>query len=452
MACQARIVATQLNPRQERPLSRNESPNRLRDCQAAPPSYARNAWSIAGDIALFNVGIAFISQTVVLPSFVAALSNSEVVVGLASALLSGAWLLPQLLVAGKVAPLPRKMPVVLRAALLGRLPLPLVAVAIWLLGAQRPALTLAIGLTGLFFLWLLDGVASVPWFDVYAKVIPLRRRGRVTGVAQFAGGVAAVGSGLAVRFILGEESPWAFPTNYALLFALASIVLLAGLLSLSFVREPESRLPPQEVPSAREVLALLPNTLAHNRPFLKLVMVRLLSRFASVASAFYVLYATRGLGLGSDAPGLFVSAQVIGSLAAGLLTSVVQDRWGPVIHMRVVAALAALPPIIALSVGHWSGALGRHALYPYLLIYLFLGVSAGSMSWPHMNWLLECVDEEQRPFYIGALNTLGAVAMLAPAVGGLVVGVGSYSAVFALALLFSVGSLLASLSLPDPRQ
>jgi len=416
-----------------------------------PPYQVRNAWALAGDMVLFTAGLAFISQTVVFPSFVAALTDSEEMVGLASGLGSGAWLLPQLLVATQLARVRRKKDLLVRAALVGRSFLLLIGLGIWLLGQQHPALAVAIGLVGIFIFFASDGVATVAWYDLLAKVIPNTHRGRILGASQMVGGLVAIGCGVAVKFILSEESRWPFPNNYALLFGLASVTLLAGVVSLNCIREPEYESPDKDTASPREALALLPAMLAGDRPFLRLVVTKLLNGCVSVASAFYILYATTKLGLSADSAGLFVSAQMVGSLTAALLISTIQDRWGPILHMRIATCLSAMPPIMALCVGHFSDVLGQGALYPYLLTYFFLGISMGSMSWPYANWIIEYASNTQRPLYIGALNTLGAFTMLAPVLGGWLARSVSYSAVFILALVFSVSSLLASLPLPDPR-
>ena len=433
-------------------MTHTESTDHVAASARPSPHQAWNTGALVVDTVLFGVGMAFISPTVVLPSFVAALTDSEVIVGLAAGLTSAGWLLPQLVVASATARLTKKKPVIVRAAWTSRLLLLLVALAIWLFGQQLPALTLVVGLAGVFVFFALDGVVSVLWFDVLAKVLPHTRRGRILGTSQFVGGLGAIGAGMAVRFILSKEGPWAFPNNYALLFALASIPFLVGAVCLSAIREPESRLPDKGVPSTRKVLSLLPGMLVRDRPFLRLVAVRLLGGCISVASAFYVLYATRNLGLSTDAVGLFVSAQVVGSLTAGLLMTVIQDRWGPLIHIRTLRVLSAIPPVIALCVGRMPGVLGQHVLYPYMLTYFFLGLSMGSGFWPYVNWIIEYANEVQRPLYIGALNTLGALSLLAPLLGGWVARSISYPAVFGLALVFSVSSLLASFALPDTRR
>jgi len=84
------------------------------------PDYSRNAKGFILSSGLFSVAMSFISATTVLPSFVAMLTNSEVLIGLSSSLMSGGWLLPQLFIASAVARLPHKRPLMVRAAWISR--------------------------------------------------------------------------------------------------------------------------------------------------------------------------------------------------------------------------------------------------------------------------------------------------------------------------------------------
>lgn len=265
-----------------------------------PPNYTWNARAIATDSALFTIGISFINATTVLPAFINRLSNSEFVVGLAGGLISGAWLLPQLAVASVVARLPRKMPLVARTAWISRLIFLFTGLMIGLFAERLPMLTLVVVIASLVVFFMLDAVVSVPWFDLVGKTIPARRRGRVLGTSQFIGGLGSIGVGILVRYILSEESRWRYPLNYALLFGLAGVVLLAAAAALSSIREPEATASDREVPPFREVVSLLPRILVDDRPFLRLVVVRTVGGFVTMGNAFYVLNATRNLGLGLD--------------------------------------------------------------------------------------------------------------------------------------------------------
>ncbi|MHB0857910.1 MAG: MFS transporter [Anaerolineae bacterium] len=418
----------------------------------SPADYTWNARAFAGEATLFFIGMSFIGATTVIPALVARLSDSKLIVGLASGIGSGAWLLPQLFIAGAVARMRRKKPLIVWSAWLTRPIMLIAALIIWQLGDTQPTWTLITVLASITIFYVGDAVASVPWFDLFALTIPATRRGRVMGVAQVISGICGVGVGLIVGYVLGESSPWGYPTNYALLFAAASIGFVLSAAVLNLLREPELLATDKVVPSVREVLAMMPHIMVRDRPFLLMNVVRLLGSSVSMASAFYVLYALQELGLSPSHAGTFVSAQVVGSLAAGVLMAYLQDHLGPAVHLRVVLALAVLPAATALIIGPLAPALGGAVLWPFVLLYVLLGISTGSASWPYLNWMLEYADEPRRPLYIGIGNTLGAGTMLAPILGGWIVTNASYAANFAVALGLGLAALALSTRLPDTRR
>ena len=161
-----------------------------------PKDYRWNAAAIITDMGSFNTGMNFISTTAVLPGLIIALGGSEIHVGLASGLISGSWLLPQLLIAGIVARLPRKQPFMARAAWITRPILVVLALIILFFGQSQPGLVLVAILVGMSLFFVADAVVSVPWFDVIARGIPGTRRGRVMGSAQVLGGLGGTWRGL----------------------------------------------------------------------------------------------------------------------------------------------------------------------------------------------------------------------------------------------------------------
>ncbi|MHB1296163.1 MAG: MFS transporter [Anaerolineae bacterium] len=422
------------------------------DGATPPPDYAWNARMFAGEATFFFIGMSFIGATTVIPALVALLSDSKVMVGLASGIGTGAWLLPQLFIAGAVARMRRKRPLILWAAWLTRPVMLVAAFFIWRLGATQPTWTLIAVLASITIFYVGDAVASVPWFDLFALTIPATRRGRVMGIAQVISGIGGVGVGLVVGYVLGESNPWGYPANYALLFVTASVGFLLSSIVLSLLREPAHAATESAPPSVREVVAMMPNIMVHDRPFLLMNVVRLLGSSVSMASSFYVLYALQELGMHPSYAGSFVSAQVIGSLASGLLMAYLQDHLGPVVHLRIVLILSLLPAALALAIGLAAPSSGDTVLVPYLLLYVLLGISSGSGSWPYLNWMLEYADDRRRPLYIGIGNTLGAATMLAPLLGGWIVTNASYVATFAVALGLGVAALALSARLPDTRK
>ncbi|MHB0857911.1 MAG: MFS transporter [Anaerolineae bacterium] len=410
-----------------------------------------NTLSFAGEPGFFLIGMSFVSFTTVIPAFVKALTGSDLAVGVATGLSTGVFLLPQLYVASIVARLRRKKPLTVAAVWIGRPLFLVLALAVWLLGARQPLVTFGVLLLCIVLIQAAESVQAVPWLDLLAGCIPPTRRGRVLGAAQIIGGLGGIGAGVAVRHVLGENSPYAFPNNYAFLFAAAGLAMLVSACAMLLIQEPEPKATREQPPSLRQVIGMLPRILVRDRAFLRLACVRMLSDMVGMASAFYVLYGTQWAGLGLAATGYFVVAQVVGSLVAGLLMAVLQDRAGPLAHLRTIVSLSLIPPLLALASAPLQNWLGSWNLYVYMALFFFLGLYAGSSVWPFFNWTLEHAPEADRPLYLGIGNTLGAIAMLAPPLGGWIASRVSYPPVFALAILCGAAALVAASRLPDPR-
>ena len=415
------------------------------------PHYHWNFALLVMDSALFSVAMSFVGTTTVFPSLLVRLGASEVLVGAASGWMSGAWLLPQLFVAGAVARMPYKQPVMIRGAWLSRPLFAVMALVILFNALPRPSLTIATVLVCFTVFWVGDAIVSIPWYEMIGKAVPAQRRGRMLGLSQVLGAVGGIGAGFLVRYVLSDNGPWAFPANYSLLFAFACVSMLGAATMLTLLREPASTLSATERPTTRQVLAMLPRILMEDHPFRRLISIRLCAGFISMANAFYVLYATRKLGFGIETTGLFISAQVVGSLTAGLVTGTVLDRYGPLVHARTMICIAALPPLLGLAMGPLYVLLGPATFYPYLLLYFFLGLYLSSLSYPFINYILEYVGEGRQALYIGMNNTINALTMLAPAFGGWLVKNVSYPAVFATAISFAVLAFLLALGLPNTR-
>jgi MFS family permease len=424
----------------------------MRAIDERPQHFRRNALAFCADVGLFYIAITFISSTTVMPAFISTLTRSEVVVGLASGIVNAAWLLPQLFIASIAARWQRKKPAILRAVCFTRPIILLLAWVVWRYAQFAPAATLIFALASICIFFVGDAVASVPWFDVVARALPHKHRGAVIGTGQMLGSLGGVGVGMFVRYVLGEQSLWAYPVNFAVLFAIGGVIFLMGGATLFFVYEPPAAIAQQAPLSVRQVFASLPRILKQDRPFRQLVIVKVIVGYVGGAGAFYVLHATRNLGFDIRDAGLFISAQVVGSLTAGMLLGLVQGKWGPLVHIRLLIALAALPPALALLAGLIHIVAPQALIYVYMAAYFFLGIYMSGLSWPFFNWIMEYADDARRPVYIGLMNTLTAVVMIAPALAGWVARSVSYPALFAGALGIALLSLILSLTLTSTRR
>lgn len=416
----------------------------------AQEHYGRNFACFVADWIGFVTGIAFVSYTSVIPSFVSQLTDFAPLIGLASTIPNGIWLLPQLLAANYVASRERKKPWVMGMGLIGRPIYFLLGAFIILVGGADPLLIL-----GAFFLAeltfsMLDGVSSVAWFDILSRVIPAAKRGRFYATAQVSTGVLSLGAGAIVAHVLGPTGPQ-FPYNYGLLFCLSSTLLLLALFCFSFVKEPAHRVQPGREPW-RSYLPRLARLFREDRQFRLLNIVRLLMALAGLAFPFYVVHATSILGLGGQYIGLFVAAQVLGSLLASMAMGYMNERSGSKIVTQFTVLLGLASPVLALAI-HWRPPQGVLTPYIYGLVFLFIGANYSGYMQGFMNLVLDISPPEERPAYVGLYNTLGGtVVTAAPLLGGWLLQATSYPILFSVTALGVLASLVLSLRLREPRR
>ena len=82
------------------------------------------------------------------------------------------------------------------------------------------------------------------------------------------------------------------------------------------------------------------------------------------------------------------------------------------------------------------------------LVFFGLGATGGGSFIGFTNYLFAIAPEERRTLYIGLLNTLFAVTMFLPIVGGLLVKYASFQLLFAVATAFSLAGTYAVFRLP----
>ncbi len=406
--------------------------------ETLPPHYTWNFTVFLVDYVCFGIAFTLVSLTSVLPAFVRQLTPSAPVIGLVNTVFTGGWLLPQLAAARLINDKPRKKPYLL-AGLSGRLVFWVIALAL-LAGLSRyPAAMLL-----LFFICLglwaaTDGFASVAWFDIVARAIPLKRRGRLIGTGQIISGLAGIGAGALVGLILKHH---AFPDSYTLIFALAGLVITPSTVALALIREPPPDNVARQTTGQVKVRWLAP--LVADRTFRRLVLCRLLIGMIGLASPFYVVHAADVLRLPQSTIGVFVVAQMAAGVVASAVLGPISERWGPRYVINVGSAIAAAGPLFALA-AHLAGGGLLARTYPF--VYVTLGVINNAGMLGFFNYLMEIAPGEMRPTYIGLSNTIVGTLTLAPIVGGWLLEATSYAVLFGVAAALVAAGFVLSLGL-----
>jgi MFS family permease len=420
-----------------------------------PPAFRRNfALGILNGV-FFNTAGSFVSSNLVLPGLVRLLQGSNILVSALSALEQGGWLLPQLLVGTRIQDRPRKLPIyqvsaVARGVLFGAMVL-LIALA----GQISHVATLGafLLLYGLYNLGA--GWAAVPFQEVVAKTIPPRWRGRYFGLRQMGGGLVTLFLvSPVVGLVLGAGSPWPFPQNYTLLFGLASIGVVVGLITFSMVAEPPSAEVRKSGPLVAQ-LRLLPALWRGSRDLRLFLAHKVLSRLAAVALPFYILYAQESLQVPKEMTGDYMAIISGVVLLSNLLWSYLSDRRGNRRLLRLGAGLFAAAPALALFLPWLGGLLGlstRANAYLFGLVFVLSGMGDTCLGIGVGNYILELLPERDRPAGLGLVNTVAGVASLLAIPGGGLPDLVGYPALFLLASILGLASFVLAWPLMEPRR
>lgn len=393
------------------------------------------------DISFISLGLSLISRETVIPSLMRTLTDSPVVIGLLPAVYSLAMFLPQLLGASYSERMPRKLPFVALVGSLGeRVPYLLAGVVVLLFAERAPAVAL-FGLIALFGMSAASaGFATPAWYDLIAKVIPLRRRGLFSGVGHGLGALMGVAGAALIGPILER---WPYPTNYFILFALAGVGLTISWVGLILNREPPS---PSVRPamSLRSYLGRLPAILRTNQNFARYLVATGVVRAATMVGAFLLVAGTERFKLGGGEVGLLTGVLIGAQAGMNMLWGVLGDRSGHKIVL--VGGALALAASAALA---WLGPSWPWLVAAFVLLGGFLAADSSSF----LNIIIEFCPDEERPTYIGLTNTLlTPVVALAPLLGGWLAAAAGYGPMFALAAALAIlGAILLATQVREPR-
>lgn len=412
-----------------------------------PPHFRHNFTALLIDYVFFGIAYSFLNPNTVLPAFARTLTASEPLVGMVSTVMAAGWLLPQFLVAAVIGQKPRKKPYLLRAIYVGRPIYFLLALVIWAGLTRYSDWMLVVFLAGIGLFNILDGIASVAWFDLLGATIPPTRRGRLIGAAQLLGGLSGIGVGALVGAILSNPM-LPYPRNYAVLFALGGLALMPSTIALTLLREPE-RGASTHTAASLSLRSQLRKVWGGWPDFRRLVFGRWLIGLFGLALPFYILHATEVVGLPKVVVGWFVSAQMVGGIVASIGLGWLSERWGPRAAIWAGGAATLISPLLALLI-HLTGSRWLAQTYP--LVYFCYGITNNTWMMGMFNYLLEIAPEDLRPLFVGLYNTLGGVLVPVSFLGGVLLRFTSYPLLFAVTALGVAGGLWISLQLRDTRK
>lgn len=402
----------------------------------------------------FTFGETLISPGLVLALLVRQLGGSLTLIGLLPALQIGGYLLPQLLISGRLQAQPYKLPLY-RAVAVVRVFLNLLLTAsIFFATSVSMPLGLLFVLVSYALFNLCGGFSTLAFQDVVAKVIPANRRGSFFGRRQLLGGLLAlVIAGPLVRWLLSDDRPLPFPANFGILSLLSLVGIGLGLAAFCAIREPAQHNPGQAL-SLGATLRRAPYILRANRNYRWFIIVRLLLRVAQIAEPFYIIYATEVLGLPAEVAGIYLALWALAAALSNIFWGRISDKQGNRRLLIITGIALTLAPAL-LIIGPWlvqSAMLGSTALIVVVgLVFLTVGAANDGMAMAAWTYLLEVAPDDERPVYIGLANTILGIGALLPVLGGWLVGQAGYGGAFAISVGVGILGLLGTRQLEEQR-
>lgn len=396
------------------------------------PHLRRNFALLAIDYIAFGMAYGMVgSNSALLPNFISQLTDNKQIIGLAGAMYTFAWLMPQLIVAQIANRRARRKPFIWPAPFF-RLFMIVAAAVISFFAVDSPGLTLVVFLIAFWLFAVGDAIVTLGWSDLLGSSVPHNLRGTLFGASGLAVAVGALLMSAIARWALGPNGP-AFPNNYALLFGLAGGIFIVGGIALVMTVEEKADTPHEPGPTFSQYGAFLTNVLRTDRDFRRFIRTRLLLDLATMSVPFYAVFGTGVLGLQSQTiVGDSIILIQMGSASAAVLMGVVSRRSGSRAVIRLAALFIMLEAGFAL-ISYLAGS--RIALYgAFFMLGTFGAVAVPS----YFDWMITHAPPVSRPIYVGLTNTISALSNLAPLIGGTILQVTAQP------LLIGIAALLPS--------
>jgi len=387
---------------------------------------------------LGQTGFRLVNAPTFLPAYILLLSGSDIAVGVALALQALGMTLTPFFGANMIEHRARVLPIglstgaAMRLSILGMALSGLLLDPPWALWAMFVWLTV-FGLT--------QGMQGVIFNFLMSKVIPVSKRGRLTGLRNFCAGIISAGVAVAGGHYFLGENPDA--SGYSYTFMLAFVLTMTGLAALSFTREPE----PPNLRSRRSLghsLAGIPALLRDDPGFTRYFIARALATMGRMALPFYILYAGMTLTLTGANLGLITMAFTLAGTFSNLVWGAMGDRYG----FRLVYLVS-----IALWIASTLLLLASDGLAFTIVVFIGIGAAVQGFQNASMNMTLEFGHRNDLPMRLAIANTAAELAgTVGPLLGGIIAHWLGYPSLFVVSVAFLLaGGLMVALQVPEPR-
>jgi MFS family permease len=189
--------------------------------------------------------------------------------------------------------------------------------------------------------------------------------------------------------------------------------------------------------------------------YARFLAVRFLTTAAGIATPFYIIYAKRALSVSAGMVGVYLTLATLAGIASTLIWGRISDRSGNRALVLWVSLMGLAAPLAALLIpllARWQPSMAAQSPYAFAIVFVLSSIFQMGSAIGYLNYLLDITPAEDRSLYIGLANTLTGLAVLASAVGGLIVDLAGLAVLFWVAAAFYAGALLLSGKLWESRE
>lgn len=383
-------------------------------------------------------GFRLIYAPTIIPAYLLLLTGSTAAVGLGAALLQLGATISPIASGSRIEHRSHILPYAIRVGSMMRLMiLGLALTGYFLTGNVLLFATFACFLLLGFF----TGAQRVAFQMLMSKLIPIRKRGRLQGYRNFAGGlIAAVLAWVAGNYLIADE--W-LGNGYATTFLFAFLLTSAGLVVLkTMIREPAAPVSRPQMPIMQRIRQF--PELLEDRDFAWFLGVQCCSTMARVGAPFWTIYAGTQLGL---------DGALIGGLSFVFLGSDTMSNvlWGPLgdrLGFKIIYVLALCSSVAGVTLL----IVGSTAV-PIYAAFVLLGVGGSGWMLASTTMVLEFGEPQDTPMRLAFVTTLeGAIAATGPVLAGVLVAFSGFVPLFAIVLAAQVAALaLLVVKVREPR-
>ncbi|MGC8777602.1 MAG: MFS transporter [Candidatus Caldatribacteriaceae bacterium] len=389
------------------------------------------------DYAFFSLAMSFGSITTLLPLLARKLGASNVEIGFIPAIAYLGWSLPALWGAKVSERLERKLPFILKATLLERLPYLGMALTCFFFVPSAPLFALYLIFIFLGISTFAMGFLGPIWTEMIGKVIHRERWGLYFSFGNGIGALMGIWGSRIAENLLATRS---FAQNFGYCFLFASIAMVISYVLLALTREEKAQIHPSSTGYLRSLFSML----REDQNFLRFLLARVLIALGVMGGAFYTVYLLAHFHLPDALVARYNAVLLVSQALSNFFWGPLGDKKG---H-KVVLLVGAMTMV-------WSNlfALFARGTWLFFVAFSFLGLNYSALSVGGMAILLDFAPPEKRSLYLGWGSFFaGFPSFFAPLLGGKIADYFGYSAVFWVALLVNfVGFLWLLLGVREPR-